>query len=103
MDWTGILLASTAAVLGLLILPNRRRQAKAELHEKITALRTELMDNLTGQFDHELDRSVRRIDEAIAPYTRFVRAERTRLAESQTELSALRDSLTALRARIEAL
>ncbi|HYH47377.1 MAG TPA: dynamin, partial [Thermoanaerobaculia bacterium] len=102
-DWTGILAASTLAVLGLLILPNRRRQAKEELHVKITALRTELMDNLTGQFDRELDRSVRRIDEAIAPYTRFVRAERTQLAESQTELNSLRDSLTALRARIEAL
>jgi small GTP-binding protein len=102
-DWTGILAASTLAVVGLLILPNRRRQAKEELHQKITALRTELMDNLTGQFDHELDRSVRRIDEAIAPYTRFVRAERTQLAESQTELNGLRDSLTALRSRIEAL
>ena len=102
-DWTGILAASTVAVLGLLILPNRRRQAKAELHEKIVDLRSQLMDNLTSQFDRELDRSVQRIEEAIAPYTRFVRAERSRLTESQTELSGLRDGLAGLRARIEAL
>jgi hypothetical protein len=102
-DWTGILAAGTLAVLGLLILPTKRRAAKQELHDKIAGLRTELMGILTGQFDRELDRSVRRIEEAIGPYTRFVRAERTRLTEAQTELKTLRDGLAALQARIEQL
>jgi small GTP-binding protein len=102
-DWTGILAAGTLAVIGLLILPNKRRDAKQELHDKIAGLRTQLMGTLTSQFDRELDRSVRRIEEAIAPYTRFVRAERSHLTEARTELGALRDGLAALQAKIEQL
>ena len=37
------------------------------------------MTSLTGQFDREVEGSLRRIDESIGPYTRFVRAERDHL------------------------
>lgn len=102
-DWTGILAASTVAVLGLLILPNRRREAKKELRDKIAALREQLMATLNGQFEREIERSLRRIDEAVGPYTRFVRAERSRLTAVRDDLSRLGQGLAALRSRVEAL
>jgi small GTP-binding protein len=102
-DFTGILAAGTIAVLGFFILPNRRHDAKKELREKIEALRTHLMGSLTGQFDREIEASLRRIDEAIGPYTRFVRSERDRLTEVHGELKSVDEALVRLRSRVEAL
>jgi small GTP-binding protein len=102
-DFTGIIAAGSIAVLGFFIIPNRRHDAKRELRERIEELRTQLMDGLTGQFDREIDESTRRIDEAIAPYTRFVRAERDRLTAARSDLDAVNQGLVRLRARVESL
>lgn len=102
-DFTGILAASTVAALGLFIIPNRRSMAKKDLKERIVELREKLMASLTGQFDREIEGSLRRIDEAISPYTRFVRAERDRLATAREELGAVDQGIDRLRARVEAL
>jgi len=102
-DFTGILAAGTVAVLGLFIIPNRRHDAKKELREKIAALREQLMSSLTGQFDREIEGSLRRIEEAIGPYTRFVRAEREHLTEARGELEAVSHGLVRLRERVEKL
>src|SRR6185436_13097237 len=102
-DFTGILAASTIAALGLFILPARKKKAQRELREKVLELRDRLMRTLTEQFDGEVAGSVRRIEEAIAPYTRFVRAERTRLEGAHGELEGLQRALVALRQRVTAL
>ena len=102
-DFTGILAASTVAALGLFILPARRKKAKRELKEKVIELRARLMSTLTEQFDREVEGSVRRIEEAIAPYTRFVRAERERLGELQAELRRLQGGLEGLQAEVARL
>ena len=46
-DFTGILAASTIAILGFFIIPNRRHDAKKELREKIEGLRT-IQTSLNG-------------------------------------------------------
>ncbi len=102
-DVTGLLAASAVAVLGLFVIPARRREAKRELREKIGTMRQQLMSALTGQFDRELERSLHRINEAIAPYTRFIRAERDRLAETRDELTGIKEQLARLRAQIKAM
>ena len=101
LDVTGILLASAMAVVGLFVIPARRREAKKELREKIAAMRLQLMSSLTGQFGQELERGLRRINDAISPYTRFIRAERDRLTETQAELTRIREGLVRLKAEIE--
>jgi hypothetical protein len=102
-DFTGILAASTVAVLGLFILPNRRHDAKKDLRAKIETMRKDLMGAMTGQFDREIEQSMRRLDEAIGPYTRFVRAERQRLNELRGELHSVDEGIARLRGRVEAL
>jgi small GTP-binding protein len=102
-DVTGILTASAVAVLGLFVIPARRREAKRELREKIEAMRQQLMTALIGQFDRELQRSLQRINEAIAPYTRFIRAEHDRLTETRNEMTRIREGLARLKAQIEAM
>ena len=61
------------------------------------------MAALTGQFEREIERSLRRIEEAVAPYTRFVRAERQRLDAAAADLDRLAAQLAALARRVESL
>ncbi len=100
-DVTGILLASLVAVLGLFVIPAQRRKAKAELRDKVAALRQQLVQTLRSQFEGEIMRSLQRIDEAIAPYSRFVRAERARLLETQRGFEQMKDALDRLKLDIE--
>jgi hypothetical protein len=40
---------------------------------------TQLIRTLRGQFEKEINHSIERIQKPIAPYTRFVRAEREKM------------------------
>lgn len=102
-DVTGVLLASVVAALGLFVIPARRRQAKAEMHEKISTMRDQLIQSLRVEFQREIDRSLQNIQEAIAPYTRFVRAEENKLLETQEELGGIKNDLNRLMVRVEEL
>ena len=100
-DATGILAASLVAVIGLFILPVKKRQAKAEMREKIAELRERLIHALRTQFEHEIERGLSKIDEAIAPYTRFVRAEEGKLVQAEAELRRISTGLEALKVRVD--
>ena len=99
-DVTGILAAGALAAVGLFVLPSKRRQAKADLRAKIATMREQIMTGMTAQFERELERSVQRIREAIAPYTRFIRAEQEKLKEVQSSLSEVESALKLLRAQV---
>jgi small GTP-binding protein len=92
-DVTGILMAGVVAALGLLIIPAKRRRARAEIRDKIAGLRERLSTALRAEFDRAVERSNHRFADAMAPYSRFVRAE-------QTRWDGLRSTLAAFRARI---
>lgn len=100
-DVTGILMASFMAVLGLFIIPARRRQGKTKLLEKISAVRTQLIHSLQTHFDKEINRSLQHLHEAIAPYTRFIRSERDKITKCQTELLSLREEMVRLKGKLE--
>jgi small GTP-binding protein len=102
-DITGVLLASAIAVLGLFVIPARRRMARSEMHTKVAELRTKLIGSLRTQFQNEIERSLNKIQTAINPYTRFVRAERGKLEQMGSELGEIKDNLDRLRARVEDL
>lgn len=103
VDVTGVLLASLVAVLGIFIIPARRKNAKNDLHQKVTELRESLSSILRTQFEKEIERSLHRINEAISPYTRFVRAERQKLLNSQDEITEVKTSLVQIKTQIEEL
>ena len=101
VDVTGILAASLVALLGFGILPAKRRRAQAEFRTRSEALREQLVGTLRQQFATELDRSLTRLREAVAPYTRFVRAERERSSGLVDELTDTAAKLRQLRVGIE--
>ncbi len=100
-DVTGILVASAVAVFGLFIIPAKRRKANLELTQKIKTLREQLLSTLNTQFEHEINRSLERINAAIAPYTRFVRSEKELLDKVNEELEQLHIHLKNLEKQIK--
>ena len=103
LDVTGILAAGTLAILGFFVIPYKRKQAKDNFKEKMASLRTNLLDTLTTQFTDETKNAVARLKEGVTPYIRYVNAERERIDKSETTLAILRQKLSVLRARSQAV
>ena len=101
LDFTGIFAGIAAAALGLLVLPARKRNQKAEFSEKLTDLRTRLVTNLEQQFDREMRNSTQRIEDTIAPFDRFVRSEQDRLSTRQKTLQGLSADISDLTRQLE--
>jgi small GTP-binding protein len=102
-DVTGVLAAGALSVIGLLLLPARRRAARAELRATVVAMRERLLEALTMSFRAEQERARARLVEALGPYSRFVRGEGDRLRGLRDAAHELGRALQALRARIGAL
>jgi small GTP-binding protein len=100
-DVTGILLATALAVGGFYVIPRKRRQAKLDFERRIQQLATHLKEVLTRQVHLELEQSTARINEAIAPYRRFVQSQQQQLNEARGELVTTEDALLRLRADVE--
>jgi ABC-type transport system involved in cytochrome bd biosynthesis fused ATPase/permease subunit len=103
LDVTGILAASLIAIVGLFVIPYKRQQAKDTFSQKMEELRAKLLSTLTTQFRNESENSLHRLKEGVGPYTRFVRAERERVEKTQTRLEELRQRVSNLTARTEAV
>jgi len=103
LDITGMLAAGTLAILGFFVIPFKRRQAKENFKSKMLALRTKLLNALTTQFNNESSSAIARLKDGVAPYTRYVRGERERLDTAEASLAELRQTLSVLRARSQAV
>ncbi|HUM72402.1 MAG TPA: dynamin family protein, partial [Chloroflexota bacterium] len=101
LDITGIIAGITLATVGVLILPSRKRKAKTELETKITDMRQKLVTSLTEQFDREMRRGAQRIEDTIAPFARFVRAESDKLTNQQSQLIELEAHITGIQAQLK--
>ena len=100
-DLTGILLAAALAVGGFYVIPRKRRQAQQDFRRRVQEIRARLREGLTRQVHHEVTQSTDRINEAIAPYRRFVHSQQQRINEARGELVATEDALLRLRGEIE--
>ena len=100
-DATGIIAASVLGVLGFAIIPFRRGRAKKELRTKVRELRARLGTVLRESFERELEQSIGRLREALAPYRRFVLHEEKHLKEIDKGLENVLGQLDALESEIE--
>lgn len=102
-DVSGILAGVVLLGLGLYIIPARRRRAKADFDTKMQELRTRLHSAMEEQFRKELNGSTSRVQDAIAPYTRFVRSEQKKTSAMQEQVNALNNQVLQLKTQIESL
>jgi small GTP-binding protein len=100
-DVTGLLLATALAIGGFYVIPRKRRQAQRDFSRRIAELRIRLREGLTRQVHLEITQSAERINQAIAPYRRFVQSTQQELTDARGALVATEDSLLRLREEIE--
>ena len=100
-DVTGILAGVVLLGLGLYIIPARRKRAKEDFNAKMQELRTRLHTAMQEQFKKELNNALTRVQDSIAPYTRFVRAEQKKTEVMQEQVLQLNNALVALKSEIE--
>jgi len=103
LDITGILAAGTMAILGFFVIPLKRRHTKDSFKEKMLNLREKLFSALTTQFSNESENAIARLKDGVAPYTRYVRSERERIDKAENTLARLRQKISELRARSQAV
>ena len=65
-------------------------------------MRERLGEVVRRQFEAELGRSIERMREAIAPYTRFVRSEHARMTSAAEDLATIDTETSALKGEISA-
>ena len=100
-DITGIVMASVLAAVGFFILPAKRQKAKDEMRVKMADVRRRLSEALRTQLTQEIQGSVNRIRDGIAPYSRFIRSEGDKLKAIEQELKEIAVSLASVRQKIE--
>lgn len=100
LDVTGVLAGLTLMALGFLILPARRRQANQQLEAKLADLRQRLVTGLTEQFNREMRRGAQRIEDTVAPFARFVRAEKDKIEQQRAILVELEAHIEGLRGEL---
>ena len=95
LDITGTTLALLVTGLGLSARPNRR--AREEFKEQTNALRERLNAAVQQQLEKELEASVARMRETVAPYSGFVESELTRMGFAESILGKIAQGAQALR------
>jgi len=103
LDITGTIAAGVLAIVGFFVIPYKRKHAKDNFKDKITAMRENLLDTLTREFSDESRNVVSRLMDNVAPYTRYVRAEQDRIEKNKNAIEEMHQKLSALRAQIEAV
>ena len=102
-DVTGLFAAGVLAGVGLWLLPRKRRQAKAQFKAGTEELRARLIAAMSDEFQRELERSMQRIRDALAPYSRFVRSERDSTQLFHSNLQELLADAERLRGRLRSM
>ena len=96
LDVTGIVTAGALAVLGLFVIPYKRKQAKEAFKDKMAELRHNLMKTLSNTFKLESDSAIQRLESNITPYTSYVQSEQVHLQTDKETLENLQGRLDAL-------
>lgn len=103
IDVTGVITTILGVTLGMFVFPSRRTKAKNALSERLEVLRYDLITNLQSQFEREIRRGGQRIDDTVAPFSRFVRSERAKSETQRVQLIKLDEEIEGLKQQIEGL
>jgi hypothetical protein len=100
-DITGITAGLALVGLGLGVIPYHRSRAKKRFDARTRELSETLSRTLREQFKREIASGKQRLEESLAPYTRFVRIESERVTQVKETLESLRAQTRDLRQLID--
>jgi len=100
LDITGITAGITLTALGALVLPARRRAAVAKVRSSIEDTRRTLHALISREYALEQERFTARLNDTMAPWTRFIRLERDKLEEGERGVLERRGKVEELRGQL---
>jgi hypothetical protein len=103
LDVTGISAATLLFTASFFILPYKRKRAIEEFRLKVENLREGMRSVFEDKSADEINRAIEKIEEALEPYTRFVKSERSKVEERSTNLSQIVERLSYIKREIENL
>lgn len=103
LDVTGMAAATFLFTASFFIMPYKRKRAIEEFRLKVEKLRQDMQSVFEVRSAEEINRAVEKIEEALEPYTRFVRSEQAKIEERAANLSAIVERLNHLKTEIENL
>ncbi len=98
LDVTGLVAAGTMAILGLFVIPYKRKQAKEDFAKRMQTLRDSLMQSLRKTFEHEAQTAVTRLQKEVMPYTAYVGGEMEKVQATESKLAEIEAQLEKLSA-----
>jgi small GTP-binding protein len=101
LDVTGITAATLLFASSFFILPYKRKKAIEQFRSKVESLRQDMGAVFASKSADEINRVVEKIEEALDPYTRFVRSETAKVEDRSAALNDVFDRLTGLKKEIE--
>ncbi len=102
-DATGILAAGVVAVLGLTLLPHRRRKAAESLRNRTSQVREELRASMSEAVEHEISEAAEQMRSAVRPYDEFLTEEHDHLKSQVQVLDHHLEELVELRRQVSDL
>jgi small GTP-binding protein len=101
IDVTGITAGVAVIALGLFIIPAQKARAKRKFEARMQELRQQLHALMNEQFNKELSGSLQRVQDALAPYIRFVHAEQEKVEVMRKQLADLNNEAMRLKSAVE--
>lgn len=101
LDVSGLVAAGTMALLGLCVIPYKRKQAKDGFKVRMDELRTGLDSKLRSGFTREFAQMSTRLEGLISPYSIFVHKEQQELQAKAARMLDVEARLLAMQARVE--
>lgn len=102
-DVSGLLAMSGVALAGLVLVPWRKQAIKAEFKSSVQSLKSNLDMMVSTGLEQELTNVMVRIQSTIDPYSRFVRIEKSKIAELSVRIVDAKEEIKRLKADIKAL
>ncbi|NLW71342.1 MAG: dynamin [Chloroflexi bacterium] len=103
LDVTGIVAASTLAILGLFVIPYRRKLAKEQFKSKMDELRKSLMQTLKTTINVEFSGAIKRLRDHVAPYISYVHSEQDKVDSEALSLESIKQRAQSLQDQITKL
>jgi hypothetical protein len=102
-DFTGVLLAGVTAVLGLFVIPARKKITRDLFSRNLGQLRNQLSTTLQDEFNKQVEYVIERIHSTIAPYSRFVKSENSKLKEFNDIILEISKTIIEINSEISSL
>lgn len=103
MEFTGIGAASFVGVMGLYVIPMKRRTLRKEFKKSLDIVSGVLKEELEKQFLLDLDNSELILKEGYSPFSRYVRSEMEGCSLNQKSLEGIKNAIDSLKVAIDNL